>query len=122
MDPLLTSRYESFFQYYGIGGDPLVRQAKKQLISRMQKEPDFLRADGALFLLVNIDHMIIRPLSGYVPDRNSKLGDAMKQSMSTKRLIGSLRKSIDIILNDLQAAAKPTTAHAILKSIDKHWT
>lgn len=121
MDPLLTLRYQSLFSYYGIGGNPLLLDAKKSLISRMNQDPQLLRVDGALFLLVNIDHMIIRPLSGYIPERFSLDGSPMQVSMDPAQLDGALKQFIDTILNDLQLAPKPATAHSVLKSVDKYW-
>ena len=102
MDPLLTIRYQRLFQYYGIGGSPLLLDAKNYLASRMQEDPLLLRADGALFLLVNIDHTIIRALSGYIPEPISPHGSSIPTSMDPIRLGGALKQLIDIILSQLQ--------------------
>jgi hypothetical protein len=121
MDPLLTLRYQTLFQYYGIGGNNLLLDTKSYLTSRINQDPQLLRPDAALFLLVNIEHMIIRPLSGYIPDPMSPHGSPMRVSMDPLKLNGALKQFIDIILNDLQLAPKPATAHSVLKSVDKYW-
>ena len=65
--------------------------------------------------------MVIRPLSGYIPERESKLGHPMKPSMDPQKLAGNMHTCIDLILDDLKNTPQPATAHTVLNSINQQW-
>lgn len=66
--PELADRYLGLFREYGTGGNDLVVSLKGNIAERRS----ILREDAMYFLLVNLDHMLIRALSGYVPSGDGK--------------------------------------------------
>jgi len=122
MDELLTTRYQTLFRNYGIGGNGLVLRAKNVIVDRMEKEPDFLRADAAHFLLVNLDHMVIRPCSGYLPDPSIALPRALKTTIPPAEMPNLIEKYLQTIFEYLGAhESKPVSAHGLTRAILQTW-
>ena len=66
MDEPLGARYKALFRSYGVGGNGQVIRLKGHIAERAER----LREDAMYFLLVNMDHMVIRALSGVHSDHS----------------------------------------------------
>jgi hypothetical protein len=121
VDDLLTRRYQSLFRNYGVGGNDLVLHAKRGIADSMEKDSEFLRADAAHFLLVNLDHMVIRPCTGYIPqaEQNFKAEELFIQRDDMQSRVD---KCLEIIFNDLiKKGSRPNSSHDVLRSIEQTW-
>ena len=122
MDELLTTRYQLLFRNYGIGGSGLVLRAKTVIVDRMEKEPDFLRPDAAHFLLVNLDQMVIRPCSGYLPDPSKAVPRPLSVTIEPANMGGLIEKYLDAVFQDLSSnESKPISSHALTRAIQRTW-
>jgi hypothetical protein len=116
MDEVLARRYMALFEAYGIGGPPALGAVKSFLSGVVEKQPHLLRPDAAHFLLVNSDHMAIRPLAGDVPlHRGEPTTPPMSQDEVRERLLGSLST---LLFNAAQKEPHPLSAHAILRALE----
>lgn len=109
MNTSLDLRYSALFSSYGAGASYAVVTAKELISSWMDENPGLLRTDGAYFLLVNFDHMIVRPHMGYVPSVGFNIGQWASAELSTTEPVsgGSLG-------NVAVAAALPSDYHAVM--------
>jgi hypothetical protein len=122
MNELLTARYQTLFRNYGIGGNGLVLRAKHLIVDRMEREPNFLRADAAHFLLINLDHMVIRPCSGYMPDPLIALPRPMNLTIPYAEMPNLIEKYLETIFDYLGANEdKPVSAHGLTRAILQTW-
>ncbi len=115
MDKLQESRYWAIYGAYK-AVDPLVNEVIRRKISENLSQTKHLRADGAVFLLVNFDQMIgslnILPADG----------SSSKEKPLTS---GMLERAFDIIMTNLQSQALDDrlgySSHKVIKSIDDTW-
>ena len=117
MDELLTNRYKALFAGYGVGGDRLViDHVKGHLASREAR----YREDAMYFLLVNMDHMVVRALSGYIPGEDrSPVGYPMPTSIGSSEMINKIHECFDIIENHLETSSEERVdAHAVMRAIN----
>jgi hypothetical protein len=126
MNDSLERRYWDLFYSYGSDGEPLVDYTKSLITERLSDLGGFLRADAALFLLANVDYMLIRPYGseawkGYVTNPTDAPPLFTDDEMRHK-----LRSVIDIIFDDLLSKREqpdfiPVSSHAVLLSIHDAW-
>lgn len=118
MDDMLQRRYECLFLSYGSGASSSLVDVKHRL--RSLYYDGFLRADAALFLLVNADHMLYRPYFGYVPDETANPIAAPQLVERDRREPDALITALDQILGALEGD-RPHSAHDVMQAIDRRW-
>jgi hypothetical protein len=115
MDKLQESRYwASYGAYKAV--EPLVDQVVRGKISANLQEEKHLRADAALFLLVNFDQMIGSISIG----RPHVSGPPVKPLTSEM-----LEQAFDIIMDNLKGSDPDDpfgySSHKVIKSVDTSW-
>lgn len=126
MHPRTEERYLALFYAYGSGGslfkarqggETLVLWAK-DLISRAL-ELEVVRADAALFMLVNFDQMIIHPYFGYVPGAH---GEPLPPFREYEPAIAetTVQQMIKIILREIPKDERPASAKFVMKFVSEN--
>lgn len=115
LDPALAERYGTLFATYGAGAADLLVRTKGMIAERQ----NVLREDAMYFLLVNMDHMVIRSLFGYIPQPGSVLGRPMNQFSGPDDVERMVRDTLDIIMGELQGreAQLKYSANAVIRAI-----
>lgn len=115
MDELLTDRYRALFAGYGVGADQLVLDSIKGYIA---SRVDIYREDAMYFLLVNMDHMVVRALSGYVPGP-SPLGFGMPWKIHPNDMASKISECFKLIEGSLDMPQDlKADAHAVMRAIN----
>ena len=123
MDNNLEERYWLLFATYDAEGSPLVAQAKALIMRRLVASPLVFRADAAHFLLVNFDHMVIRPMSGLYAGQDIVLGvpSELAPPIPGEQMPMILDRVLSEILDALDDGGEPVSAHRVLLAIDRAW-
>ena len=120
MDELLTARYESLFQSYAAGDTDTIASFKRQISVWKIGTGDRLRWDAALLLLVNMDHMIIRPYFGQILTQgNATL--ALPNALSVSEWREQAQRGLSIVLNYLAQKEGAISSHDVLKATIANW-
>lgn len=115
MNEALERRYQILFDIYGTDRSGMLVSTKRRIVSQCNERGIELRSDAFLFLLANLDHMIIQPYSGFIP--GSEVPEAI---MGGDRVNSAVTEALDIILGRL-SGQEPHSAHAIMSSIQDGW-
>jgi len=117
MDKNLDWRYRELYESYRVEDDSILLFASQVINEYMIKDPEFLRWDAAYFLLINFDHMIIKPYFSMISDipRPNEF-----ENMTEAIFRDRINLAIDIIMSDLRRY-NPYSAHSILVSINNNW-
>lgn len=118
MDDILTERYRVLWLNYGMGSGRALLSAKEQIHNAVMDKR--LRVDGALYLLVNLDHMILRPYFAYIPDEESR-AMSIPRDWKQSDIEGKLVSATKIILNSISAYDEPASSHRIMRAIESVW-
>lgn len=118
MDELLEQRYRTLFRIYGAGDSGLLLRAKNRIYHEFE-ETGVLRADAALFLLVNVDHMLLRPYAGYVPALDGRPVEP-PALFKDYEIVEPLDKTLEIIFRNLQGE-RPYSAHDVAGAVETSW-
>jgi hypothetical protein len=114
----LALRYRELFRNYGTGLQfgPLI-----QLKGRLAGEEEYLREDALFFLLLNLDQMIGRAFSGYIPDPNAAtLGAPMASADGADRVLEMTMDTLNVILQELANTRMPgqkSSANDVIRAI-----
>jgi hypothetical protein len=114
----LALRYRELFRNYGTGLQfgPLI-----DLKGRLAEQDSNLREDALFFLLLNLDQMIGRAISGYIPDPNAALLAApMAPADGADRVREMTMNTLDVILQELTNTRKPgqkSSANDVIRAI-----
>jgi hypothetical protein len=116
MDDLVTHRYRTLFLTYGVGGNELIiENVKKYIASRENR----YREDAMYFLLVNLDHMVVRPLSGYIPDLQRGSPSPTHLSVQPKDMPQKIDECFKIIEKYLDVPShERADVHAVMSAIN----
>jgi len=110
------------FSMYGIDGNEHVLFVKDLIVNGMKENPDLLRSDAAHFLLVNFDHMVIRPFVGTFPRPVYPYSiTPLEFHVQPEELPEILEWSIKEIFSVLTDRGQPASAHTVLLAIDNLW-
>jgi hypothetical protein len=120
MDELLATRYRLLFQNYGLGDTGAVAQFKRHLIEWNVKSGGRLRWDAALFLLTNLDHLILRPYFGEIWTEGNNLLPLPK-GLSADEWRDRARRATGLILEHLANGEGEISSHDVLQAIDINW-
>lgn len=115
LDRDLARRYGALFAAYGIGANYLLLETKRWIAERVE----VLREDAMYFLLVNMDHMVIRPICGYVPMPGDEIGRPMPPFRDDQEVSRMVRDTIDIIMEQLreERTGEKYSANAVIRAI-----
>lgn len=116
MNDALEQRYQILFDMYGTDRSGTLISTKRRIISHCNERRIELRSDAFLFLLANLDHMIIQPYSGFIP--GSEVPGAI---MGVDDVNSAVTKALDIIFERLRDQ-EPHSAHAVMLSIQDSWS
>lgn len=118
----LDRRYRTLFAAYGVGGGELLWRVKAKIAGGMLGGPPLLRPDAAHFLLVNFDHMVLRPISGIVPQPAPPFIEPEPYVIDPAQASAAVERSLAIILNRLTARpGHPLSAHSVLLTVHEVW-
>jgi hypothetical protein len=118
-EKLIDLRYDALFEAYK-PSRPLLLEIKDHLSNKILEKPGLLRGDAKVFLLVNVDQMIIRALTGKIPTVSSI--DGLSEIKSESDLRPALHSCIDMIIDDVRHDdVLPVSAHSIMRSMDRRW-
>jgi|SRR5215211_743321 len=116
----LQINYARLFEVYGAGANDPVLNAKERISDFVSEYRGVLRPDAAYFLLLNSDHMIIRPNAGYVPGIDlSQAPEGWPQSDISERVDQSLNLIFDVLLSEERYNV---SAHEMMLVVDQNWT
>lgn len=126
MNDILHQRFWLLFSLYGIDGNAAVVHTKQKIIDYANAHPDVLRGDAALFLLSNIDNMLIRSRVIRLPFANASFPFS-KAAQPIETPEENLR-GVDLILDDIFSVIdrredlnRPISAHDIMRISDSIW-
>jgi hypothetical protein len=126
MDKMLEDRYRILFDAYGTGGRDLVLQTKSRIVQWRSSGPDQLRlrGDAELFLLINFDHMIVRPyIGGILRGTDNNPFVPRYQGLTSAEVRGRIDQALQVIRQHFPLGPRdePISAHEVLLAIDKSW-
>jgi len=122
LDPMLSTRYGELFRTYGTGHVGPLINIKQQIMLRMSEEPELLRPDAAYFLLVNLDHMFIRPIIGAAYSEDRQLIPAHGQEVNySVRLGDDLHQVTAMVLDTVSKRELPASSHDIMWAVEQNW-
>lgn len=122
MNEWLDQRYRVLFATYGVGGSSRIWRVKDRLAPLLNASKPLFRSDAAYFLLVNFDHMITRPYTGFVPAPTTEFNKEIPAVLTRDELAGRVDRSLDAIITKLEAAdEKPVSAHEVLQATHESW-
>jgi hypothetical protein len=114
----LGLRYRALFRGYGSGGSPQLVSLKE----RIAEQENVLREDAMYFLLISLDHMVIRSLSGYIPSIDSTiLGQPMPEFSSAEDVDRMVTRSLEEIYGDLaqhRTEGEKSSANDVIRTIN----
>ena len=123
LDTSLMARYQVMFDAYALGGNSAVVKIHDR-ISEEQGTGAELRPDAALFLLVNADHMLIRPHTSSLSNV-SWLPDPVESAVSVEHVDfeANVMEALSIILESMDEAdePRPRSSHAVMRAIEREW-
>jgi hypothetical protein len=122
MDELLATRYRLLFQSYAAGDTGFTVAFKRKIVEWNVKNGGRLRSDAALFLLVNLDHLIMRPYCGAIAVAVE--GDRLlplPNDLSANEWFARGQQATELILEHLGTSAEEISAHDVLRAIDVNW-
>jgi hypothetical protein len=118
MDELLEQRYLTLFRIYGAGGSDLLVRAKRSIYDALERR--VLRADAALFLVANVDHMLLRPYAEYVPAADGQPIRVSEEFRDPESVGQRVDEALGTILNNLEGDG-PHSAHAVINAVEASW-
>jgi hypothetical protein len=120
MNELLTTRYQSLFQSYAAGGTDTIASFKRQIADWKIRAGNRVRWDAALMLLVNLDHMIIRPYFGDIlTENNATLALPNQYPISEWRKRAQM--GLNVVLDYLAQNGEEISSHDVLKATAANW-
>lgn len=120
MDELLAIRYQSLFQSYAAGDTDTIASFKRQIAAWKIERGNRVRWDAALLLLVNLDHMIIRPYFGDIlTENNATL--PLPNELSVNEWRNRAQEGLSIILNYLTQKEGEISSHDVLTATTANW-
>jgi hypothetical protein len=122
MNKLLATRYHSLFQSYAIGEVGPVASFKLRIVEWNAQNGGGLRWDAALFLIVNLDHLIIRPYLGMIMIGNE--GNQLlplPSELPAGEWFGRVQQATELVLAQLPKSDREISAHDVLQAIDGSW-
>jgi hypothetical protein len=120
MNELLAIRYRHLFQSYAAGHTGSVVWFKRRIAEWNAQNGGNLRPDAALFLLVNLDCLIIRPYFGEIEIEGSRLLP-LPSGLSTEKWFDIAREATELILGRLANNEGEISAHDVLQIINVNW-
>ena len=104
--------YQLLFDQYDCRCNELVAFAKEALIKQIAAHPQLaFRSDAAIFLLVNIDYMLIQPIESTVTNEEMR-----------SRLDTSIAMLFDTLSSDAnEELSYAITTREILRAADRLW-
>jgi hypothetical protein len=120
MDELLATRYRLLFQNYAIGDTGPVRFLKRRLIEWNAQNGERLRPDAAIFLLVNLDRMLMRPYFGEIFGEGNRLLP-LPQELPANEWFERTQRASELLLEYFARSEGEISAHDVLQAIDMNW-
>ncbi len=120
MNGLLTTRYRLLFQSYAAGDTGAAVQFKRRIIEWNANNGGRLRWDAALFLLINLDHLIMRPYFGEISgEANGVL--PLPNELAASDWFARATDATGLILAWMAKSEGEISAHDVLQIIDENW-
>ena len=131
MDQLLDERYRFLFNSYGTPEaaeafrsyerNEVVPYLKKQIESKLEGRTRQFRPDALLFLLINLDQMVIRACFSPLETKERILAPT-EVSPDVKSPQQAVDQILAFVLDYLDyRIAAPVSGHEVLQAIDKSW-
>ena len=115
MDETLKARYQEIFSAYGAGATGVLPEVKRRIIEWNEAHERKLRSDAALFLVVNLDLMLIRPYGG-------TFGNLPPfKRIPLEEVPARTRDFLELILEDLAKKKGGISSHEVMGSVDSIW-
>jgi hypothetical protein len=111
----LANRYRALFYAYGDGRDELLSRTKR----RIRALDKVLREDAKYFLLVNLDHMVIRSMAGWFdPEHGYGQEPLYEMSHVNEMIEGFLTLVMDDIGKYIKDGEAKASANAVIRAIN----
>jgi len=120
MDALLATRYGLLFQSYAARDAGPLGWFKQRIVEWDIQNDRRLRPDAALFLLVNLDQLIIRAYFGEI-DSEDTGPLPLPSGFPAEEWFGRARQATELILEQLAKSEGEISAHDVLQVIDTNW-
>jgi hypothetical protein len=120
MNELLATRYRLLFESYAVGDSGPVVMFKGRIVEWNTQNGGILRPDASLFLLVNLDQLIIRPYFGDIESGGTQLLP-LPSGLSADEWVRRAQQATELILGQLEKGAGEISAHDVLQVIDINW-
>src|ERR1017187_8868993 len=114
----LFNEYETDWRPIRAVGRDTVSHLKTRISSWEDTAKIRLPPDAALFLLVNLDQMILRPYYGRF-DIQARLPTGIFKVESDP--LAAADRVLEIILSNIDWHGEPISAHAVMQAIDRGW-
>ncbi len=120
MNDVLHQRFWFLFSLYGIDANAAVVHAKQKIVDYINTHPDVLRGDAALFLLSNVDNMLIRSRAIPLPS-NEQAAQPIEALEKTSEGVDQILDGIFSAIDAREDLSYPISAHEIMRISDNIW-
>ena len=123
MDALLTARYRQLFLSYGVGDTGALPLLKSRVLEWRLSHNNRLRWDAALFLVVNFDHMIMRPYFGAITIKDESVDfHPYPENLNQGEWFARSNQALDEIFKYLENnTTGDISSHEILRAVEGTW-